>query len=174
MLFLANTIEVVRQPFSLSCRPPSRSESAGGGSVGRSGWREQRCVTKIKEAEDREEWNRRKALTEERSPAQLAQMTSVADLPMPRPLETLFGTVERKKKKPSDEEEDAKRWSIQIKVTSQPKLYFCVLQLKDECGGHVQQASPVPEGRMSGQGHGGGGRGGGEGEAEAGADDVPS
>ena len=93
-------------------RPPSRSESAGAGSLGRSGWREKRLVTKVKEAEDRDEWNRRKALTEERSPAQLAQMTSVADLPMPRPLETLFGTVERKKKHKAgqeEEDEDAKR-----------------------------------------------------------------
>ncbi len=60
-------------------------------------WRETRLVTKVKEETDGEKVKERQALTAQQSPAQLAQMTSVADLPVPAPLQNLFSP---KKKKP--------------------------------------------------------------------------
>ena len=65
--------------------------------------REQRLITKIKQDEDQEKIQERKKLTENMTPAQLGQMTSVADLPVPRPLEN-FLKADSKKAKENVEE----------------------------------------------------------------------
>ena len=64
-------------------------------------WREQKLVTKVKVEEDEEVLAKRKALTETKTPAELAQMTSIADLPIPSALEN-FLKSDRKGKDPSE------------------------------------------------------------------------
>ena len=59
-------------------------------------WREQKLVTKVKVEEDEEALAMRRALTESKTPAELARMTSIADLPIPSALENFL------KSKPKD------------------------------------------------------------------------
>ncbi len=68
---------------------------------------ETRLLTKVKVAEDDEELAKRRKLIVEYSPAQLAQMSSVADLPLPRPLEHFLKSD--KKAKEGEKEEGTKR-----------------------------------------------------------------
>ena len=66
-------------------------------------WRETKLLTKLKVDEDPDKISERKRMTENLTPAQLAQMTSVADLPVPRPLEAFWKSDAKKKKDTVDD-----------------------------------------------------------------------
>ena len=85
-----------------SKEPRSRSESLPRSVSGLYGtlprsWREQKLVTKVKVEENEDELARRKALTETKTPAELAQMTSIADLPIPSALQNFLKSEKKAK-----------------------------------------------------------------------------
>ena len=84
-----------KEPRSRSESLP-RSVSGLYGTLPRS-WREQKLVTKVKVEGDEEELARRKALTETKTPAELAQMTSIADLPIPSALQNFLKSEKKAK-----------------------------------------------------------------------------
>ena len=46
-------------------------------------WKEQNLITKVKVEEDPIELERRRNLTQEKTPAELAQISSISDMPIP-------------------------------------------------------------------------------------------
>ncbi len=82
------------------------AESTGGlsskfGSLPRS-WQDTKLLTKQKVTKDPEELAKRRALTESQTPAQLGQITSLGEFPLPTTLENFF---KEKKPKPAVDDE---------------------------------------------------------------------
>lgn len=67
-------------------------------------WRETKLVTQVKVEQDHEELARRKNLTQSKTPAELSQISSLSDLPIPSALENLL-KAEKKTKDDSSEGE---------------------------------------------------------------------
>ena len=61
-------------------------------------WREQNLVTKVKVMEDKDELKLRRELVQSKSPAQLAQITSFGDFPVPN----IMGGGNKKEKSPAE------------------------------------------------------------------------
>ena len=61
-------------------------------------WRETKLITKVKVGEDEAVVAQRRNLTETKTPNELAQITSIADLPIPSALENFL----KSDKKPRD------------------------------------------------------------------------
>ena len=53
-------------------------------------WKEQNLITKVKVEEDPIELERRRNLTQEKTPAELAQISSISDMPIPSALENFL------------------------------------------------------------------------------------
>ncbi len=60
----------------------------------------------VKVESDEDELRRRQAQAQERTPAQLAQMASVADLPVPSALQNIFAPARKKRKGGQQEGEE--------------------------------------------------------------------
>jgi len=103
-------------------RAASRAESLP--RPGGKSWRDTKCVTKVKASEaDDETIQDRRRLVEAATPAELGQITSVADLPIP----TLF---KKRRAKDQDENEDARspsRMKVEDMYSNLPR------SLKTEC-----------------------------------------
>merc|ERR1712156_1304984 len=72
-----NEEDVPKEPFSLY------------GTLPRS-WKEKNLVTNVREIEDEEEINRRRALVESKSPAELSEFHGLGDFPVPTRIENIF------------------------------------------------------------------------------------
>ena len=68
-------------------------------------WREQNLVTSVKEMGDEKELAARRELVQSRSPAQLAQITSISEFPVPSRITNLV-----KKKEPQPEPVKQRRY----------------------------------------------------------------
>ena len=66
-------------------------------------WREQNLVTKVREIEDKDEAKLRRELVQSKSPAQLAQITSFGDFPVPTRIQNIMGGGGKKDKSPAAE-----------------------------------------------------------------------
>ena len=60
-------------------------------------WREQNLVTKVREIEDKDEVKLRRELVQSKSPAQLAQITSFGDFPVPTRIQNMMGSGKKDK-----------------------------------------------------------------------------
>lgn len=69
-------------------------------------------MTKQLVEDDQDRVTSRKALIEARTPAQLSQITSVADFPIPDALTSFLKSSEKKPKEPKDEDEKNKRYTV--------------------------------------------------------------
>ena len=65
-------------------------------------WREQNLVTKVREMEDKDELKLRRELVQSKSPAQLAQITSFGDFPVPSRIQSIMGGGGKKEKSPAE------------------------------------------------------------------------
>ena len=84
-----------------SSRSNSEARSAdGGGSAGKlaAAWGSSKLVTKIKVTQDLEKLAGRRALTESQTPAQLGNITSLGDFPLPTTLERFMKSSDKKPK----------------------------------------------------------------------------
>ncbi len=86
----------------------SRSAS---GTLSKQPWGDARILTKVKVEQSESELRRRREQAAENTPAQLAQMTSVADLPVPTAIQNMFGKKKKEEKKEGDGEEEEGRES---------------------------------------------------------------
>ena len=66
-------------------------------------WREQNLVTKVRDIEDKDEVKLRRELVQSKSPAQLAQITSFGDFPVPKRIQNIMGGGGKKDKSPAAE-----------------------------------------------------------------------
>ena len=88
-----------------SCRTRSESLGRRSGSMTFTlpkSWRETKLLTGVKVEEDEAVLAQRRNLTETKSPAELSQITSIADLPLPSALES-FLKSDKKPRDPSRE-----------------------------------------------------------------------
>ena len=65
-------------------------------------WREQNLVTKVETMEDKDELKLRRDLVQSKSPAQLAQINSFGDFPVPEGIQNMMGGGGRKDKSPAE------------------------------------------------------------------------
>ena len=75
----------------------ARSVDGGGGKFG-AAWGSTKLVTKIKVTQDQEKLAGRRALTESQSPAQLGNITSLGDFPLPTTLERFMKSSDKRPK----------------------------------------------------------------------------
>ena len=73
-------------------------------------WKETKLVTKQLVEDDQDRVTSRKALIEARTPAQLSQITSVADFPIPDALTSFLKSSEKKPKEPKEGADANKRY----------------------------------------------------------------
>ena len=76
----------------------ARSEDGGGGGKFGAAWGSTKLVTKIKVTQDQEKLAGRRALTESQSPAQLGNITSLGDFPLPTTLERFMKSSDKRPK----------------------------------------------------------------------------
>ena len=72
-------------------------------------WRQKNLVTAVKENEDPEEVETRRNLVKYNTPAELAQISGLSDIPVPSRITSIFSTTERKKRA---EKKAARRYKI--------------------------------------------------------------
>ena len=85
----------------------ARSVDGGGGKFG-AAWGSTKLVTKIKVTQDQEKLAGRRALTESQSPAQLGNITSLGDFPLPTTLERFMKSSDKRPKAAAAEPEEGK------------------------------------------------------------------
>ena len=91
-----------------SSRSNSEARSVDGGSTGKfaAAFGSTKLVTKIKVTQDREKLAGRRALTESHTPAQLGNITSLGDFPLPTTLERFMKSSDKKPKAAAAEATD--------------------------------------------------------------------
>ena len=65
-------------------------------------WKEQNLVTKVKVEEDLDKLAERQKLTQEKTPAELAQISSISDMPIPTALENFLKSDHKGKNGPDE------------------------------------------------------------------------
>ena len=115
-----------------SSRASIRSSESLPRSVGKpsTGTFDRRLLLKVKVEEDPEELRRRQTAAQEYTPAQLAQITSVADLPVPRALQ--WGKKSKKQQEEADQADgggtrSSSRMNVEDMYSNLPR------SLKAEC-----------------------------------------
>ncbi len=89
---------------TICCSLRSSRGSSKSGSLPRA-WREQKLVTAVKVQED-ETVAKRKALVEAKSPAELSQITSLSDIPLPAAFDNFLKSDKKAMKKDEVDELD--------------------------------------------------------------------